>query len=613
MIDIIVNKQKLVIDEITIDFDLVSPITRNAQGSTVFNFDVPDDDEKINARALNYPHRPYRYQDDNTLETRIEKKGLTLLEGEATASFSDGRFTISLPVGNGLFYSKAKEKSIRELPICNKTFPTIAHLVSDLNTASQQSWPDAQYSAVPVESRNLLPEDVEGTIYFSGVTIDEGEVLEEGDEISSNGLAFPYFASAEVVSYTYNSGSDTGHVVVKACRNTFMEDETLSGPKGFSATITSVNGWFANNFFINKYENGSFVPSYGGNDAFLTPFFYVAEIVKNIFEYFGYSIDNRFFNRHAEWKSLLLFNNWNAAGGVEGHQNWPLIGINSSNHLPDYTITDFLSNLENYRNIFCFISESRKEVTIIDLNEMMDDTEVNQLNFTSKLIELEPESFEGFHFKMNLDDNRATHTDANDERLLDKVKPTVNVLSALPAFPSYDEIRYVIDEDTWYRYAFNPESGVVEWFSLPQGAGLTYNYFILDGKETRETDFAPPGFGEDEPRIDIPASSWDELKLTVFFQITSNPPKGGPTLGDSYLFASDKVKGISAKVLQPESKWMQQRRQIQFTATLSHKELNNLQLWKKYQVDGMVFIVTKLEGQIQPEGNVKAKITGWTI
>lgn len=617
MIDIVVNNQTLVLDEITIDFDLVSPITRDAQGSTVFDFDVPDDPEKINAIALNYPGRPNRYQQNpGTLETRIEKQGLTLLQGDATATYTDGRYRVSLPVGNGLFYSKAKEKSIRELPMVNKVFDSVAGLVADLNTASQQSWPDTPYSAVPVQSQNLVPEDIEGTIYFSGVLIDEGETLEEGDEVTSQGVAFPYFASAEIVSYSYNESEDTGSMVVKSCRNTFQATKTIYGPKGFSATISSVDGWFADNFFINKYDAGSFVPSFGGNTAFLTPFFYVAEIVKSIFEYYGYSIDNRFFNRHAEWKSLLLFNNWNAAGGVEGYQNWPIIGINSSNHLPDYTITDFLKQLENYRNIFCFINESRKEVTIIDLNEMMDDTVSTPLNDTAKLIELDPVSFEGFHFKMNIDDNRELFSDSNDVRLLDNIKSSVQVKSDLPPYPSMEEIRYVIEENAWYIYSYYTpvpfEPVVLDWHPRPGGLGLTFNYFILDGKASRETDFAPPGLDVNEPRIDISSENWNDLKLTIFFQITNSPPEGAIILEDSYLAASS-PSGIGAKVLIPESKWMQTRRTIQFTAVLSHRELNQLRLWKKYQVDGVIFIITKLEGQIRSDGNIKAKITGWTF
>lgn len=127
----------------------------------------------------------------------------------------------------------------------------------------------------------------------------------------------------------------------------FPEDDTTEIPQ-----VRTVNYWDVDEMkFVYKSVGASV---YGNAYA---PFYYVHKVIKEIFGYFGYTIETDEFYNNTELRQSVIFH--------MNHTDWDAIEtVSFAEHLPDMYCSDFLKALETKFNMTFDVNEQNSTVNL---------------------------------------------------------------------------------------------------------------------------------------------------------------------------------------------------------------------------------------------------------
>lgn len=602
------NGQELIINEQEINFDIYSPVLIDGQGSVVYDFDIPDDEQKHNAQILKYPQRlSYYERNEGNDEAEINSKGLPMLKGKAFAYFHNDKYKLRISVDNGSFNAKAKKYTLQNIDICDEEFTTESDLITHLNAEVQKEWPDAKYSLFTVFNNRLMPDDMVVKMDFTVADGDfqEGQTVKQEPDVT-----------AEIDSL--NQLTTDGSLYLKNIRGNWQINKSVSNEDGVSANITKIYDFIHYNDTINPWDttNSTFRAGEDGNPTMLVPFFYLAEVLYKIFHFFGYSVDDYFFTSYPDYKKLVIFNLFNANKGVPQHINWNHRRIRSSNHLPRYTVTRFLQEIEKWGLLF-FINEKTKTVTLKHRTDLLTSVAQQELKNT-KNKKIESINTGGFEFALKQDDKDDWFNDnisSDDDEIIDRIKGSVEAFEFLPDFPEMGEIRYVKNEEKYYQ--FKDTGSILEWTdSNVDIFNLYTRFYILEGEETRETDVIPVHTTEAVTRngnTGYKITDWQDITIRVAFDNYDGDPNGEHETANYSLYCKGD-NGIGKKWLMPEAAKIKNSKKIKLEKPFTDmKEFINLNIIKKQLIDKYPVIVEKIEGQITQNDNIQSEIEGFTI
>ena len=223
--------------------------------------------------------------------------------------------------------------------------------------------------------------------------------------------------------------------------------------------------------YINYQDNSgvlTLLTYYYHHRTFIVPMVFLRSALYHIFNGLGYTIpaDQDFFN-DTDLNKLVIYNSL-SNNTLCPDFTYKTTDIYAKMHLPKMSLNDFFTSLENFFNIRFFINESLKTVKIVSVDSII--TSLEYVDFDKDVLSISTEletEFPGIMLSLKLDggDSYAgTHLES-EGTLFEALKPEVELLSQLPAWPSCEigEIRYVKSITAYYQVTPNtyPPSWIV--------------------------------------------------------------------------------------------------------------------------------------------------------
>jgi hypothetical protein len=397
------------------------------------------------------------------------------------------------------------------------------------------------------------------------------------------------------------------------------------------------------------------------NPRVITPFPYVAAIIDKIFLEAGYTLLRDFFTEENELKQTCIFNP-NRCIYFEHPVEDDTVDITLQNHLPRTKVLDFFILLRVPFGLDLYFNYYKKEVSIISRKEVLNGREI--IDFSDKVSD---------DYKVYTKDMLANYSftmkeDSGDTYWADRVRKKTDFLPAahylevneFTDLPSTDQgtIGFVKNEDAYYVYEKNQDTGLIEWQFLSLNL---QDYSVGTGEDLKvEGEIGPlisefhrfAGFiGAYQPwSWDTPVTSifgnfengpnginaYAEFGLRLMFRrgiaelengfsypygtsfnsyVTPDPDWEEYSLrwkGPEYP-AGNSVKGLFDKFWKEWLKWKEDSRQIEFTKLMNALDIYNIDFTKKYHVYNVNVILEEINITISEHGIKPATIKAWTV
>ncbi|MFA6400862.1 MAG: hypothetical protein WCX31_04445 [Salinivirgaceae bacterium] len=194
-----------------------------------------------------------------------------------------------------------------------------------------------------------------------------------------------------------------------------------------------------------------------------TPFVYLCYLYEQIFVEQGYSIKTNHLRNDIHFKKLVFYTN--TVSHYVTDSNGQKVRLNSC--LPDIAIGEFINKISDLLNVHPIINESTKEVLIISLEEritrpnivditkyMADDLEKIGDTLNTKVV---------FKLGVETSDELQTPHKYISEQDQYYLMPSVATFDDLPFTYHPGELRLVIDENVYYVYTMDQDTGLITW------------------------------------------------------------------------------------------------------------------------------------------------------
>ncbi|MCX6272167.1 MAG: hypothetical protein NTU44_13295 [Bacteroidetes bacterium] len=421
-------------------------------------------------------------------------------------------------------------------------------------------------------------------------------------------------------------------------------------------------GWNdSNSNGYGPYQNSLVFHSWGGNllnHKCITPFPYLALVIDKIFSESRYQVNRNLFTSDDELKSLCIFN----PNRCKVSDNNYYAYINVGNHLPSTKITDFLMNLRVPFGVDLYFNYYRKEVNLVSRKEVITSQEIidfsKNVSRDYKVILDDPITDYKFSMRGDPDDEYWKSKVADLQKYISS--PVINVMyfTMLPTNAEHATLGYVEDEDKWYIYQSDPNTGSGSWNFLTMnlqdyvvGTGETLKtegdigaliseYHKFSGYFINPWYWATPITGQRGNFTNKPivaGSEYANFALRLLFYRGMETASNGDTYpqGTSFnyrYYAADypnskyslrwdgegqharfSLKGLYKVFWLDWLDWRKTSRQVELTKLFSPAELFALDFTKKYRALNTNFILDEINFTVTNNALKPAKVKVWTV
>lgn len=353
---------------------------------------------------------------------------------------------------------------------------------------------------------------------------------------------------------------------------------------------------------LNHYEIDTYFLLDGtGNKGVIVPMLYNRFVLEKIFSLSNYTLNDEFFSNNEDLTRLILFNHYNINGGIPATENgagYPSEAkfINFANHVPQIKVLDYLLGLQNMFNISFFFHHNRKQVTIKDLNSLIDATDI--VDFSENVITnktISETAFSGYEISAKADpnDDFFSGKETIQSDFLASYGGAIDLISNLPDRFLGDIYYYVEEDDNFYAWDFIPTPG--QWvIDNSFSERLISTYFKGDKELSLSSEFSTlcnnPVFGDYYMTFANSANTFREFApRLVFYNGLQDvggidyPLSHYSRHGLSLFLGGD--DGLVNKRWKSFLDWRcALNKEVQFKKMISPIEFMNLEFWKKHRI-----------------------------
>lgn len=365
------------------------------------------------------------------------------------------------------------------------------------------------------------------------------------------------------------------------------------------------------------------LPSYlydvDGDKGVLVPFLYLVFVLKNLFKYFGYKLDDQFFSNDNDWKKLMVFNTYNANYGIPSQDDdfgyyCTLQKINYNNHLPHIKILDFLKGLQNLLNISFHQNSNSRSIRVFDnLKSLQSHDYINLTNVIARSKKTTLINNDGF--------NLVSKSDGDDEYFQSKIEienkivklfgGTLDYVADLPTNASKYIVYFVNETSSFYLWDYYASSwNVNNIFDTKIVSQIFSGNKEISISTIVSTLLNNPPYGLNHISIGNSAINWkDNTPRLVFYN--------GATLchntinSKSLLINGD--KGIYQNRWRSWIEWEKTARIVELKKLYSPIEILNLDFSKKHRDNGINYLIDKIKIPITENAILPATMTCYKV
>ena len=426
-------------------------------------------------------------------------------------------------------------------------------------------------------------------------------------------------------------------------------------------------------FSSNQYQNPvrvSLSPTYHFKvslfeGAIITPFFYVAHIIKSLFEAMGMELYYSDLLVDSEYMNLCQYTPIAAGEFTNGSNSFPLV-IRTRDYMPHVKVLDYIKAIEYKFNFFHFSNPSTRKVKGVSFRKMLESNDfISWDNSFSANPEFDYQESQAINLEYKLDStdtlfgSRVTSIYANDKRIL----PPVNNTSELAAGEQgHLIVRYNRQTLRWHICRIDPATGAWTWpvyswdfqdYKLAGDSREPINIKTLASGMVNELCTVAlngdPFLGTDNiylPATSQPGYSYVHWKYNSLTNEPISKPDFGirlmiyrgmrPSTNDSipYPYGSSDVYhqgptglekmedankairfqneyGLVENEYATTLAWLKSRQPATFYRRFTVAELVNLDMSMKYRIDRQDYILEEVSGAIGHEGLRPAKVKAW--
>jgi hypothetical protein len=393
----------------------------------------------------------------------------------------------------------------------------------------------------------------------------------------------------------------------------------------FEEQPTNENLWMYNKYFAQSQyylDPGLYVTDVNGDRMIIVPCLYLKYVIKTLFTHLGYVIDHNFFDSHADFNRVVLYNSVNAN---EDPTN-PYFKVNLAHmywdyHVPRISINDFIKGYESFFGVVTFINPLTRKIDIYSLEEII--TSGSCVEFSTRLISTSTEledKIQGFHMKMNLDggDNAFQQMiTLEEEPLLASIKPPVDKLSDLPPWPAsaFREKRFVVEKDIYYVLtdsgAWIPSFNYDTWAlytefvykAVDQSISTKFSTLFMDSGWDVICTNKMIEWGDISPRVIFANPIYDAGNAFI----------SGQNLTGNFTFYYTGPNGMFSKFYKTFLAWRIKSKNVKLSKLLTVVEIRNFDFSKKYMIHGVKYLFRDLQVTIKMDSIQPAILNGLVI
>jgi hypothetical protein len=342
MIQLYVDDQKLLAESLKLDYQFKNPIFRGDQGSLLYNFTVPNDEQGNNAKILRHanriPHYSVRARDSFNLRALVD--GLLWINCTATVKEAGDSFQITAQISEGQLYNKTKDVYLDELDLGTLTFDSIADMVTEAVSNQTLRWPQALFQLITVEAPDFdYSEDI-GDI----------EVREQTGKFWPGDIVTGLTSGASAEIPEYNDSTDWPGKL-KNIQGEFELNEIIQVDDDNQAIVDElVTNYRLKKNWINYHDNTGYYVMDWGNRGHLMPQLSFVEVIHRMFEALGYRLDDQAL-KGDEWFEKMYINHLQDVNISDNDSN-PVFPLTL--FLPHVKVNDIIKALETYFGVFTF-------------------------------------------------------------------------------------------------------------------------------------------------------------------------------------------------------------------------------------------------------------------
>ena len=195
----------------------------------------------------------------------------------------------------------------------------------------------------------------------------------------------------------------------------------------------------------------------------IVPFPYVGYLMKQIAKYFKYSLVNNPFE--AEFKYVTLINHFIENDFLEDDTKLiaPKPGFDLADHVPGWTVYDFLQNLTKTLGLGFEVDNYKKEITFTSMEDLMINDNIEDI---SHLVTGHPSTKPSQVSGIKISHKKPTADKYFDDvKTLDGTTYKGEILSwlNLPPIPEVNDCYFIKTLGSYYVYKYNPETYTLGW------------------------------------------------------------------------------------------------------------------------------------------------------
>lgn len=373
------------------------------------------------------------------------------------------------------------------------------------------------------------------------------------------------------------------------------------------------------NFWDHSAE--TYIITSAGDRGIIVPHLYLQFVLKKVFSESGYQFDDRFFAVNDDWAKLIIWNSYNANGGIpdEGDKlgyDSDITKIIYGLHCPHVKISDFITGLQNLINMRFFFNHTTKKVTAKDSLDILSDP--NYIDITNKVIsghELKFKKKNGFELS-SMPDSGDSHFQISvdhGEAFLDQYGGVVENVSDLPSYYLGYRYYYVSSENGFYAWHNNTQTWssigsleVIHKFFTPPSE-YKIESCISTLRKCSYANFSQHGNAAIDYRNITPRILfYNGMVYSVYYFPSSLYRRNDKRLHyrDIFLYTNRWKKYLD---------WILDPKIIKIKAQLSAADIKDFDFSRKYRISGINYLVKELKAPVTDNAIGPATLECWKV
>ena len=490
------------------------------------------------------------------------------------------------------------------------------------------------------ENTGDVYDECQGMFLWNGINIFQGTVkLKTLNSKAFEGSMFEgegdfYYARKNLTLQDIDFGemvfeSETDRLLwINDCKNRVYPERDISFPMVGNATYFPETPPGETLGYFNYYMHGSMMKWSDSETPWdrsvIVPMLFLRYVLDKIFGHIGFVFDDSFFTSNADFNSLVLFNLVDCNGDTTGFFNYNPYRLFHNYHVPRMTLNDFFLGLETFFNIRFLVNNTTRTIKLKSVDGIVKET--GYAEFSKQIVSINTEIEEqvtGFNLKMAMDTDDPYWTEQKgfDDALLNYIKPPVQSISDLPAWPSSKsmDMRYVKDEGVFYvQWAFN-------WIVAPIQSKIVSSYAEVVYKvpsQSLESSFstlmhATSGPYDGNCVVGNARENWEAVSPKLFFSVydptVANEERmvGRNIMGTTNLFYFG-TNGLFWKHYKTYFDFMMAAKFVKVTKQMTFMELKEFDFSRKYMIGGIKYLVKSIQVTLKKDRIMPALLECYT-